>query len=248
MSQLQRLHPDLNAYTLDFRPELLSAVQASYRQQLEGFLQAGRHQYLLQGGKTFRRGVPGGAYYLFSYDTYPLLWFSSNRPQSFGLYQDLFKALRLAELFQELIDYQQQIRLYCGFLVIGNQAPKELWHYDYLEGAQAYTLITPLFELEPAHGGLLYELDAEQTARYSYRSSQAIILGDRFLHSTEPYQPSPKLRVLLSLTFGSDKLTYWPKVRQAIQSQSRYYIKPCGHSGPYCLCLAKAACRRALRS
>ena len=147
MMKLKKLARDLNAFTFQFQDHLLEEIRTSYYRELESFLRDPRHQYLFKGGRTFKQpiGKSPSEYYLFSYNDYPLLWFSANTPQTFQIYQRFFEGLSIEEDVKELVDYHKKIIMYCGFLVIGNQAPKHLWHFDYRVGANAYTLITPLF-------------------------------------------------------------------------------------------------------
>ncbi len=63
--------------------------------------------------------------------------------------------------------------------------------------------------------------------RYRYEQNEALILGDGFLHSTEPYEGDGSLRVLVSLTFGTDKLAHWGQLKQTIGAQSEFLMLPC---------------------
>ena len=101
--------------------------------------------------------------------------------------------------------------------------------------------------MDPGHGHLLYEVDEWQVAHYRYRPGQAIVLGERFLHTTEPYAKNEHLRVLVSMTFGTDKLEYWKKLENSLKAQSRYYLLPCGHVTGTCKCLVKHRYRKLLR-
>jgi hypothetical protein len=147
--------------------------------------------------------------------------------------------LNIDETVKKLVDCDDNIVLYSGFFVVGNHSAKEFWHMDYADGANAYTLITPLFELNYDHGNLLYKNSGEKTQTYTYKSGEAIILGENFLHTTEPYPKNNQTRVLLSLTFGTDKLHYWGQLKQTIEGQSEYFILPCGHQFGTCECLEK---------
>ncbi|PKL76341.1 MAG: hypothetical protein CVV27_10755 [Candidatus Melainabacteria bacterium HGW-Melainabacteria-1] len=229
---MDRLAPGLNAFTCSFDPTLLGPIQASYLRELAPYF--ARHRSLLNGGRVYRQPA-GRQYYLFSYDADPLFWLSSDTAESFALYRAFFDALGLDSDLKQLLDFQRQIVMYAGFLVIGDRSLKPIWHYDYLPQAHAYTLITPLFELDPDHGHLLYE-QGEQEALYHYRPGEAIVFGEGFLHATEPYAPTETIRVLLSLTFGTDNLDHWPILSQAVKAQSRYYVLPCGHVAGRCLC------------
>lgn len=236
---MHKIAPDLNAYTLNFAEDLLNEIRASYYRDLSGFLLNPANGYLFEGGRTHRQAITGQAYYLYSYENYPLLWVSNNSERTYQLFQRLFEDLELQQKFHDLIDYRQGMVMYCGFFVLGNRAPEPLWHYDYLPGANAYTLITPLFEPSPGHGHLLYKNAQDEEQRYQYELNQALIFGPGFLHSTEPYPISPKYRVLASLTFGSDKADYWPITKKAITAQSKYYCLPCGHKAGTCTCFGK---------
>ena len=77
-----------------------------------------------------------------------------------------------------------------------------------MDGANAYTLITPLFELDDAHGNLMYKDASSNIKTYQYKMNEAVIFGDGFEHATEPYARTDALRVMLSCTFGTDKIEY----------------------------------------
>ena len=68
--------------------------------------------------------------------------------------------------------------------------------------------------------------------------NEAIVFGDGFEHATEPYPESDNLRVMLSLTFGTDKSEYWNTLKQTIDHQSNYMILPCGHEKGTCQCFS----------
>lgn len=243
LERLQRLGPDLNAFTFRFDEALLRDIRDSYARELMPMLQDPARRALFEGGRLWRGSV-GPQYYLVSYDLAPLLWFSADTPETYVTYQRCFDAMGIAQDIKQLVDYDAQIVMYCGFLVVGDRAPEPLWHYDYRPGANAYTLITPLFELDPAHGHLLYDLSDGSLGRYVYRPGEAIVFGEGFLHSTETYASPGTIRVLLSMTFGTDKLEYWPVLKKAVTAQSNFYRLPCGHAVNTCTCLARAFFKR----
>lgn len=233
----KQLHPELDAYTMDFDGCLLDEVRASYRRELEPLLDDPRNQYLFEGGRSHKARVGRqGSYFALSFESYPLLWFSNNDAETYALFRRLFDALAIEDQVRELIDCRERVVMYCGFLVIGDRAPAAQWHADYAPGAPAFTLITPLFELDPGHGHLLYQAGGE-TYRYHYRLNEAILFGDKTAHTTEPYPPTDRKRVLVSLTFGSDKLEHWPLLQQSLDTQARYFMLPCGHIRGTCECL-----------
>lgn len=237
MRELTPLWPGAKAFTFHYPAALLEALQADFRAHILPFFQAPEQAELLNGGKYHSFDLPSGAYSLCSYDTDPLFWVANAQAQTYSLFQTFFEALGLEEALKSHLPHRQKLVMYCGFFVVGNQAPDPNWHYDYRPGAPAYTLITPLFELSPEHGHLLYELPDRQRQHYRYQTNEAIVLGDGFLHSTEPYEPSPHLRVLLSLTCGTDLPEYWPLIKENIAEQSHFYCQPCGHIVGTCRCL-----------
>ena len=68
-----------------------------------------------------------------------------------------------------------------------------------------------------------------QKKKHIYRAGEALIVGDHFSHTTEPFLQTPQTRVLLSLTFGTDKMEHWKNLKQTIEYQSEFFIRPCGH-------------------
>lgn len=247
MSRLQPL-PGLNAFRLDFDPELLAPIQTSYSRELAPFFADPAHRYLLAGGKYHQLPVGAGHYYLVSYDTDPLLWLSNHNAATFALFEDFFKALQIGDELRHSLDCARQVALYCGFLVVGDRCDEALWHYDYRPGALAYTLLTPLFELAPGHGHLLYHDAQGQSRRHAYRLGEALLVGAGFMHCTEPYPECARIRVLLSLTFGSDRWPHWPLIRENVQEQSTYYRQPCGHAQGSCRCHARYLLGRKIKA
>jgi hypothetical protein len=237
MHKLQRLHPTLNAFTYQFEDALLLELRAAYLNQIEPFLAAPAQQYLFEGGQYFKLDLPNQDYHLCSYDTDPLLWISNNNAVTYLLFKRFFDQLGLAQALKQFCEYRRKIRMYSGFFVLGNRAPEPVWHYDYRPKVPAYTLITPLFDWLPEHGHLLYQLPNGQEQTYRYMCNEAIIFGEGFLHCTQPYDVSEHLRVLVSFTCGSDKLSYWPQLKSNIEEQSLYFALPCGHIYGSCHCL-----------
>lgn len=241
---LKLLHPELDAYIVQFEDALLDEIRGSYRTELATLLENPQNQYLFRGGQTHRAKVGKSAsYFALSFENYPLLWFSNNDASTYNIFRRFFDALAIQDEVKKLVDYHRSIVMYCGFLVIGDRAPAAQWHNDYSTNANAFTLITPLFELEPDHGHLLYKLE-NKSLRYQYRLGEAIFFGEKTAHTTEPYEPSTKKRVLLSITFGTDKIEYWPFLRESLDSQAQYFVLPCGHVYGTCKCLKASMLER----
>lgn len=227
------LHPDLNAYTLAFDPDILKPFEHAFSQQVQPFFENRPH--MLEGQYYYEEPV-GSDYFLFSYDTYPLFWVTNHSDPSYQLFHRLFEHLNLAQLATELLDCKSRAVMFCGFFVVGNQAHEKMWHYDYREDAQGMTLITPLFHWIQGHGHLLYQDAQKNTLQYRYRRGEAIVFGPGFMHSTEPYETHDEYRILLSMTLGSDKWEHWPLLERNIAEQSYYFARPCGHIVNRCHC------------
>jgi len=237
MNNFKRIDQNSNAFTFQFKENSLNEIRESYRKYLKPFLSKIDNGYLLEGGRSFSQAIEN-EYFLTSFGTYPLLWCSNNTDQTYQIYKRFFKQVSLDEKVKSLVDYDKKIVMYCGFLVIGNHAPGYAWHVDYFPNANGYTLITPLFEPDPVHGNLLYKDTDNQVKTYHYKLNEAIIFGDGFFHTTKPYSHTKNLRILLSLTFGTDKLSHWNVLKRTIGSQSNYMILPCGHRFGTCYCLS----------
>ena len=239
MKNLEQLDHDLNAFKFQFDDKLLSEIRSSYNQEIYQQLKKTYNKYLLEGGLNFHKPFNShtNGYYLVSYGKNPLLWFSNNNHDTYQIFKKFFDSLEIDETIKKLVNFNSRIILYSGFLVIGNRALVLSWHEDYQPKSNAYTLITPLYDLADDHGNLLYKDATNEVDTYKYRLGEAIFFGEGFAHTTEKYGQSNQLRILVSLTFGTDKLEYWPALKNTIGSQSNYYMLPCGHLSGSCKCL-----------
>ena len=181
----------------------------------------------------------GLKFHVTSYGTAPLLWISSNNAHTYNMFKAFMTGLDIMDDIKTLVDFNDHIEVYCGFFVVGKKMDRQTWHKDFVDGANGYTLITPLFELDPAHGNLLYKDEAANIKTYQYKMNEAVIFGDGFEHATEPYTNTDALRVMLGFTFGTDKIEHWDILKQTIGEQSNYMVLPCGHQKGTCECLRK---------
>jgi hypothetical protein len=230
------LEPGLNAFIFDFDPGLLAHLQHAYRQNIAPFFEIPEHRQKLEGVYYQSEVLPGKDYYLVSYDTYPLLWVTNHSQNSYQDFHAFFTALGLETPLRDTLAFRKQLMMYSGFFVIGDHAREKMWHYDYRPGAQGMTLITPLFDWQACHGQLLYRRVDGSEGIYTYKKNQAILLGEGVLHSTQPYPKSDSLRVLVSLTLGSDQWKHWDILKENIAEQSHFYVQPCGHEAGCCDC------------
>jgi hypothetical protein len=154
-------------------------------------------------------------------------WISPNSIQSYKIFLAIFEGSGISQHVKPFVDFDKLIRMYTGFLVVRSQCTEANYHVDW-KGTDndAFTLITPLSD--NARGfGLIYKTLDGRVAEYDYRVGEAVIFGDKFLHSTKPGQ-SEKPVILLSFTFGTDKMKHWPKIWESIGTQSNLVRLPNG--------------------
>lgn len=239
MKKLMRIGAKLNGFKLQFDDSLLNEIRESYQQYLHSYLTHPQNQHLFEGGTKLKHAINDATneYFLISYQKNPLLWISANTSKTYQIYKKFFDALDIEEDIKSLVDYDKKIVMYAGFLVIGNRATEHAWHVDYDIFANGYTLLTPLYELDQSHGNLLYKTNDAKIEIYPYKLREAIIFGHSFIHSTELYNRTNQMRILISITFGTDKLKYWNSLKKTIESQSKYLVLPCGHRIGSCQCI-----------
>lgn len=241
MKRLQQIEKDVNAFSVKFDPEMLEPLQELFDDYLRERLGRDGYAYLFSGMEQINIQMKLDEYqfHVTSYGTAPLLWISNNNAHTYQIFRSFMDDLNIMDEIKELVDFDNGIEVYCGFFVVGKYMDRETWHKDYHDGANAYTLITPLFELEPCHGQLLYKDTSSAIKTYQYKMNEAIVFGEGFEHTTQPYTASDGLRVMLSFTFGTDKIEHWDTLRETIGEQSNYMILPCGHEKGSCLCFQK---------
>jgi hypothetical protein len=232
MGYLDELAPGLNAFTTTFDPAALGELQDSYRTVVEPALD----MRCLDGGELRQDRIEHGetSYYVTSFGHSPLLWISGNNSRTHEAFCRFYDRLDVEEEIKHLVDHDRNIVVYCGFFVVGNRAEEERWHVDHERSSQGLTLLTPLFEPDAAHAGLLYYDQDSRPRTYDYRVGEAIVFGDDFYHSTGLYPRTESIRVLVSMTLGTDKLEYWPKLERTVGRQSEFLILPCGHQRGTC--------------
>ncbi len=241
MKKLTQIGKNINAYTFAFDSKLLAEIRDVYESVIASGFAANPElrPLLFKGEGTISANVDilDYSFSIRSYGNDPLLWVSNNDMRTYDVFRKCFGSLSIAEDVKELVDCKKDIMLYSGFFVISDHLDREIWHVDYHKGANAYTLITPLYDLHKDHGNLLYKDKDSNIHKYTYKLGEAIIFGDEFSHTTESYDPAGEVRVLLSMTFGTDMLDYWSIIKKTIGTQSEFYILPCGHQAGTCDCL-----------
>ncbi len=239
MTALNRIGPKSNAFTFSFDEKLLDDIRDSYNNFILPGLESPEHISLYDGGAQ-REGTLGRDDHQYYYTTFgeePLIWISNNNWRTYTQFKNFFDALNIKDEVKQLVDYDKDLTFYSGFFVVGNRARDTFWHMDYSPGANAYTFISPLFPPDPGHGNLAYKDPDDNPQTHIYNLGEGIVLGENFLHATEPYPQCETPRVLLSFTFGTDKLEHWEALEKTIAGQSEFMVLPCGHQLGRCQCL-----------
>ena len=96
-------------------------------------------------------------FHVSSYGIAPLLWISSNNAHTYQLFKSFMDEIDVMDDIKELVDFDDHIEVYCGFFVVGKKMDRQTWHKDFVDDANCYTLITPLFDLDKLHGNLMYK-------------------------------------------------------------------------------------------
>lgn len=147
-------------------------------------------------------------------------WVSADLPETFALFENAFRRLKIAERVATHISVDREVRLYCGSLVMRSECEAPHFHCDWRKlNNQAFTFLTPV--TENAQGfGLLYRDARGEVREYEYRRGEAIVFGDWFSHSTKPGRSDEPV-ALLCFEFGSDRMEDWPGVLDEMQSRTR---------------------------
>jgi hypothetical protein len=154
-------------------------------------------------------------------------WISPCSLSSFKYFHSRFVRLGIANHVTPFLDLKKGVRMYMGFLVTRSTCVSPNFHTDWDEtNNEAFTFLTPLTENANSFG-LLYKKQDGSIAEYNYSVGKALIFGDRFMHSTKPGK-SERPVVLLSFTFGTDKMEHWPAISRTAASQGNLVRLPNG--------------------
>jgi hypothetical protein len=154
-------------------------------------------------------------------------WISAAEEGNFARFDAAFDALDVARHVLPHVDVDEVVRMYQGFVVLRSECRAPDYHTDWLDtGNQAFTLLTPIGDPVPGFG-LSFVTITGETRSYDYRRGEALILGDNFLHSTQPGR-SPRPAALLSFNFGTDRMEHWPAIRKTAGVQGGLVRRPDG--------------------
>ena len=155
-------------------------------------------------------------------------WRSANSFRSYGVFRACFERLGLSRIVSPFVEYERRIILYSGFFVTRSKCDGHDFHVDWVEETQnnAFTFLTPLIHPRGAPGLLLRDVCGEVRS-YEYAPGRGIVLGAGIEHSTD-MGASDTPSVLLSLTFGTDKMEYWDAISRTVLGQGNLIRLPNG--------------------
>jgi hypothetical protein len=156
-----------------------------------------------------------------------ILWVSQRDRAGYDYFEVIFNALGIAQAVSDRIAHDSRIVMYSGFFVTRRACSEADLHCDWLGGNNdAFTLIAPLTE-NCGELGLAYRTLRNEVAHYDYRLGKGLIFGDHFLHSTAPGEASGTT-VLLSITFGTDRMDNWANIARSAAKQGIFHCQPDG--------------------
>ena len=179
-------------------------------------------------------------------------WVSARSPEAFSAFQSEFDRLGIAAHVEPYLDLDKAVRLFSGFLVERSFCRGPNFHLDWINtNNEAFTFLTPLTGNSDGFG-LLYKRIDGTTGEYAYKIGEALIIGDGFVHSTKPGRSTEPV-VLLSFTFGTDKMEHWKKIARTAANQGELTRRPDGafqriSSGSHFRKLLGRVARAAVRS
>ncbi len=156
-------------------------------------------------------------------------WISSNNMNTYNMFLKGFESLGLDKLLKDIIECENQLRLYAGFF-LKRSSSKKNFHVDWNGRLKnnAFTLLTPLYQEEDALH-LLFKDIAGEECKYKYEIGKGILFGSDFSHSTESGKSSSS-SILLCFQFGTDLPTYNRGIQDAMGTQTPFMILPDGRS------------------
>lgn len=154
-------------------------------------------------------------------------WISGRTEETFGLFQSAFDRLDVRRWVEPYVDFQDQIRMFGGFLVLRKICTAPSFHVDWVDSNnEGFNLLTPITD-NSQDFGLIYKKLNGEIGEYKYKLGEALIIGSNFVHSTAPGHSDDPV-ALLSYTFGTDKMKHWKNLATTAADQSPLYRRPDG--------------------
>lgn len=172
----------------------------------------------------------GGGIRLFA--THPgwksdIVWISQADRAGYDYFENIFRRLHIADNVARYIAHDRAIVMYSGFFVTRRTCTEPNFHFDWVDcGNDAFTYLGPV-SANCSELGLVYRDLRGGIGQYTYRPDKGLVFGDYFLHSTAPGRASGTT-VLLSFTFGTDRMENWEKIARTAASQGMFHRRPDG--------------------
>jgi hypothetical protein len=156
-----------------------------------------------------------------------IAWISQADRAGYDYFAAIFRRLGIADAVADRIEYDHQIMMYSGFYVTRRSCNSPDLHVDWIGGNNdAFTFLTPL-SANCGELGLTYRTLRNELAHYDYTLGKGLIFGDHFAHSTAEGQAGENT-VLLSFTFGTDRMDNWPNISKSAAKQGTFHRQPDG--------------------
>ena len=154
-------------------------------------------------------------------------WISQGNRAAYSYFEDLFQRSTVIEQTARYIDHEARLRLYSGFFVTRSHCHEPLLHHDWVDARNdAFNVMIPISSNCSEHGVVYRDLRGELRT-YQYRPGKALLIGDRFYHSTAAGRTAEPT-VLLSFCFGTDRMDRWDTLAKLAARQGRCHCQPDG--------------------
>ena len=198
----------------------INSLMKYFQVYVEPYLKEGKYE-----GKL--KGIKGHEFYCISPKSWDsdVQWISVNSLFTYEYFLPYFKDIGLEDVFNKIIDIDNEIIVYNIFFVVRSKIKKHTWHIDFYNGTNvnAFTLLTPL--QEENHVKLAYRDLNNEMKSYQYEKGTAIIFGENFMHSSDVSLIGNR-EVLFCISFGTDKLQEWSVIKQTAAVQGNHYMDP----------------------
>jgi len=156
-----------------------------------------------------------------------ILWISANNKKTYDYFNSILKKINL-DILKKIIDIEDDIICNLVFFVTRSECQDPNFHTDYKgTNLNAFTIMIPLINLKDIkYGHLLYKNKNGVIDVIRYERGKAVIFGDDFIHSTEPFKlKDDKEIVFACFAIGSDKEKYWKSIFNNVKDQTKKIIK-----------------------
>ena len=188
-------------------------------------------QYLLLKGKAdfTRRGeIDDSNFYIRAPQWKSnILWISANNKKTYDYFNSIFKKINL-DVLKKIIDIEDDIVCNVAGFVTRSECQDPNFHTDYRgTNLNAFTILIPLTNLKDIkYGHLLYKNKNGVIDVIRYERGKAIIFGDDFIHSTEPFKTKDNRDIVFAcFAIGSDKEKYWKSIFNNVKDQTKKIMK-----------------------